>query len=97
MWAPSLTIGSVKNQTDSAKISKNIGGGGVVTVFYDVCNEIWSESAAAESTETGLESIVSLGIRKQILCKKLLKITLIRNSDKKKLLLWPVGLLASPL
>ena len=40
MWAPSLTIGSVKNQTDSAKISKNIGGGGVVTVFYDVCNEM---------------------------------------------------------
>ena len=72
------------------------GGGGVVTAFYDVCNEIRSESPATDSTETGLESIVSLRIRKQILCKKIPKIIVIRNSDEKKLLLRPVGLLASP-
>ena len=64
------------------------GGSGVVTTFY-VCNEIWSESPAAESTETGLESVLSLRIRKQILYKKFPKMIVIRNSDKKKLLLRP--------
>ena len=36
------------------------GGGRVVTTFHDFCNEIRSESPATESTETGLESVVSL-------------------------------------